>query len=98
MYQENCYKCLAEVYSESIQPGNSYKWNAIKWAIPKLPPTLLGCSAVCVEYVLEVSAVIPNALNLICSIPLFMGKLPYDMLAQTWKVLIVPYMVHLWYQ
>ena len=39
--------------------------------------TLLGCWAVCVEYVLEVSAVIPNALNLICSIPLFMGKLPY---------------------
>ena len=25
-----------------------------------------------------------------------MGKLPYDMLAQTWRVLIVPYMVHLY--
>jgi hypothetical protein len=30
-----------------------------------------------VEYVVEVSAIIPNALNLICNIPLFMGKLPY---------------------
>jgi hypothetical protein len=30
-----------------------------------------------VEYVVVVSAIIPNALNLICNIPLFMGKLPY---------------------
>ena len=29
------------------------------------------------EYVLLVSAIIPNAINLICNIPLFMGKLPY---------------------
>ena len=78
LFRENrCCKTLAEAYSQPIQPGNSYKWNAINWTIPRLPPTLLGCRVVCVEYVLLVSAIIPNARNMICNIPLFMGKLPY---------------------
>ena len=55
-------KCLADVCSESWQV--IYKWNAINWAIPKLPPILLGYRVVCVEYILEVSAVIPNALKI----------------------------------
>jgi hypothetical protein len=29
------------------------------------------------DYILEVSAVIPSAINLSCDIPLFMGKLPF---------------------
>ena len=77
-FRENrCCKTLAEAYSQPIQPGNSYKWNAINWTIPRLPPTLVGCRVVCVEYVLLVSAIIPNATKMICNIPLFMGKLPY---------------------
>lgn len=61
-YQRSCYKYLADVCSESWQV--IYKWNAINWAIPNLPPTLLGYRTVCVEYILEVSAVIPNALKI----------------------------------
>ena len=76
--QKNYCKSLAEIYSEPIQPDDSYKWTTINWTVPKLPPTLLGCRVVHVEYILEVSAVIPNALN-ICNIPPFMGNLPHSM-------------------
>ena len=39
---------------------------------------LLGCRILCVEYKLEISAVIPRALSLKCNIPLFMGNLSSD--------------------
>ena len=74
-----CRKNVAEIYSELIQPGYSYEWNPANWCVSRLSPTILnnGCSIIRVEYILEVSAVIPNALNLRCKIPLFMGTLPY---------------------
>ena len=72
-----CWKSVAEIYSESIQPGDSYEWNPTNWSVSRLSPTILGCSILQVEYILEVSAVIPKARNLKCNIPLFMGTLPY---------------------
>ena len=73
------YKIVAKTYSEIIQPGASYVWNPTDLIVPPgLPPTLLGCRILCVEYKLEISAVIPKALNLECNIPLFMGNLSSD--------------------
>ena len=71
-----CWKTLAEIYSEPIQPGISYNWNPTNLTVPQRPPTLLGSRILRIEYILEVSAVIPSALNVICSarIPLFMGN------------------------
>ena len=67
---------VADIYSEPIQPGASHVWNPANWIVPVLSPTLLGSGIINVDYVLEVSAVIPNAINLRCSIPLVMGNLP----------------------
>ena len=70
-------KSMAKISSEVIQPGASYVWSPTNWTVPlRLPPTLLGCRILRVEYNLEVSAVIPRALNLRCNIPLFIGNLP----------------------
>ena len=73
----DCCKTVAEVCSEPVQPGDSYEWCPNNWHIPTLLPTIVGSRILRLDYVLVVSAVIPNALNLICSIPLFMGNLPY---------------------
>ena len=65
---------VAKISSEPIQPGASYTWNP---TIPATPPTLLGSRILRVDYVLEMAAVIPKALNASCNIPLFLGNLPY---------------------
>ena len=68
---------VAEIFSEPIQPGASYIWNPTNWIVPALPPTLLGCRIIHVDYNLEVSAIIPKSLTLDYRIPLVMGNLPY---------------------
>ena len=68
---------VAKISSEPIQPGASYTWNPTDLIVPATPPTLLGSRILRVDYVLEVSAVIPKALNASCNIPLFLGNLPY---------------------
>ena len=45
------YKTVAKTYSEIIQSGASYVWNPTDLIVPPgLPPTLLGCRILCVEY------------------------------------------------
>ena len=68
---------VAKIFSEPIQPGASYVWNPSNWIVPRVPPTLLGCRIIHSDYILEVSAVIPKALNLSCKIPLVMGNIPF---------------------
>jgi hypothetical protein len=77
-----CYKdvskeTVAEITSEPIQPRSSYVWNPNNWIVPALMPTLLGCRIIHAEYILEVAAVIPIAINLSCNISLLMGNLPF---------------------
>ena len=69
---------MAEITSEPIQPGSSHVWNPTNWIVPALIPTLLGPRIIHADYVLEVAAIIPNAINLSCDISLLMGNLPYD--------------------
>ena len=69
---------MAEITSEPIQPQSSYVWNPTNWIVPALTPTLLGSRIIHADYVLEVAAVIPNAIDLSCDISLLMGNLPYD--------------------
>ena len=69
---------VAEISSEPIQPGTPYVWNPANWIVPALTPTLHGARMIRVKYILEVSAVIPNALNLSCDISLLMGNLPFE--------------------
>ena len=66
----------AEITSESIQPHSSYVWNPTNWLVPVLTPTLFGSKVINVDYVLEVTGVIPHDTNLSCNIPLLMGN-PY---------------------
>ena len=60
----------AEITSESIQPHSLYVWNPTNWLVPVLTPTLIGSKVINVDYVLEVTAVIPHDTNLSCNIPL----------------------------
>ena len=69
---------MAEITSEPIQLQSSYVWNPTNWIVPALTPTLLGSRIIHADYVLEVAAVIPNAIDLSCDISLLMGNLPYD--------------------
>ena len=69
---------MAEISSQPIQAGASYVWNPTNWIVPELSPTLYGCRLLRVEYVLEVCAVIPNAVNLRCHIPIVLGNLPFS--------------------
>ena len=69
---------MAEITSEPIQPRSSYVWNPTNWIVPALMPTLLGSRIIHADYVLEVAAVIPYAINLSCDISLLMGNLPYN--------------------
>lgn len=68
---------VADISSDFISPGASCVWSPTNWFVPGIPPTLLGCRIIHVDYILRVSAVIPNALNLSCDIPLFLSNLPY---------------------
>ena len=68
---------VAEISSDSISAGASCVWNPTNWFVPEVRPTLVGCRIIHVDYILRVSAVIPNALNLTCDIPLFLSNLPY---------------------
>ena len=69
---------VAEISSESIQPHTSYVWNPANWIIPAVSTTLLGSKIMQVNYILEVSAIIPRSTNLSCDISLLMGNLPYE--------------------
>ena len=73
-YENVSRKRVAEISSEPILPGNSYVWNPTNWTVPEVPPTLVGCRLLRVDYILEVSAVIPNALDLRCNISLLLGN------------------------
>ena len=68
---------IANISSDSISPGTSCVWNPTNWFVQGIPPTLLGCRIIHVDYILRVSAIIPNDLDLTCDIPLFLSNLPY---------------------
>ena len=71
-------KSVAEISSEPIHPGIPYMWNPANWIVPSLTPTLQGSRIIHAKYILEVSAVIPNAFNLSCDISLLMGNVPFE--------------------
>ena len=78
-------KIVANVSSEIIRPGAFYIWNPTGWVVPLgLWPTLLGCRIIQTDYILEVSAVISNALDLNCRIPLLMVNEPFDNTEDQW--------------
>lgn len=68
---------VAEIFSKPIQPRTLYLWNPSDWIVPALPPTLLGSRIIHIDYILEVSAIIPKAVNLSCDISLLMANLPF---------------------
>ena len=69
---------MAEISSEPIHPGIPCMWNPANWIVPSLTPTLQGSRIIHAKYILEVSAVIPNAFNLNCDISLLMGNVPFE--------------------
>ena len=76
-YENISRKKIAEISSEPILPGDSYVWSPTNWNVPAVSPTILACRILRVDYILEVSAVIPNAIDLRCDIPLLLGNVPY---------------------
>ena len=47
------------------------------WNVPPVLPTILACRILRVDHILEVSAVIPNAIDLRWDMPLLLGNVPY---------------------
>ena len=77
-HRDVSWEIMAGIISEPIQPHSSYEWNPSNWIVPALMPTLLESRIVNVEYILEVAAVIPYALNLSGDISLMMGNLAFE--------------------
>ena len=75
-YENVMSETVAEISSEPIQPHTSYVWNPANWIVPAVPTTLLGSRILQVNYMLNVSAIIPGDLDLSCDISLLMGNLP----------------------
>ena len=77
-----------------ILPGDSYVWSPTNWNVPAVPPTLLACRILRVDYVLEVSVVIPNALDLSCDIFLLLGNVPYSTSSEDLEYALLGALVH----
>ena len=65
---------VTEISSDPINPGATSIWSPTNFIVPRVPPTLVGCRIINVEYSLKVSAVIPNSFDLSCKIPLVLGN------------------------
>ena len=73
-------KTLASVSSNPIKSGASITWKP-DFIVPQLPPTLLDCRFIVVEYFLRVKSDIAFSLsvpNHWCDIPLTLGSVPYE--------------------
>ena len=77
-HRDVTWEIMAEITSEPIQPRSSYVWNRADWIVPALTPTLLRSRIINVEYILEVTAVIPYAFNLSGDISLMMGNMAFE--------------------
>ena len=68
---------VARVSSDPISPGDTITWSPDNLVVPAVPPTLEGCRLINVEYKLSVVAIMPNSLDLVSDIPLFLGTIPH---------------------
>ena len=80
VYQHECTNTdtVAKVLSDPISPRDTITWSPDDLVVPRVPPTLEGCRIIEVVYKLSVVAIMPNSLDLVCDIPLFVGTISYS--------------------
>ncbi|XP_070256527.1 arrestin domain-containing protein 4 [Myotis yumanensis] len=69
---------VANVRGNHIASGSTDTWNGKMLKIPPLPPSILDCCIIRVEYSLAVYIHIPGAKKLMLELPLVIGTVPYN--------------------
>jgi len=69
-------KVLATVSGPQIAPEDSFQWSSDSLVVPPTEPTIATCNYISVCYVLNISAVIPQATNCTVTIPVVIGNVP----------------------
>jgi len=67
---------LKTVSGPQVAPGDSFQWSSDSLVVPSTEPTIATCNYISVCYVLNISAVIPQATNCIVTIPVVIGNVP----------------------
>lgn len=68
---------VASVRGNHIASGSTDTWNGKMLKIPPVPPSILDCCIIRVDYSLAVYIHIPGAKNLMLELPLVIGTIPY---------------------
>ncbi|XP_012790241.2 arrestin domain-containing protein 4 isoform X1 [Sorex araneus] len=69
---------VANVRGNHIASGNTDTWNGKTLKIPPVPPSILDCCIIRVDYSLAVYIHIPGAKKLMLELPLVIGTIPYN--------------------
>ncbi|ELK24808.1 Arrestin domain-containing protein 4, partial [Myotis davidii] len=69
---------VANVRGNHIASGSTDTWNGKMLKIPPLPPSILDCCIIRVDYTLAVYIHIPGAKKLMLELPLVIGTVPYN--------------------
>ncbi|XP_067885776.1 arrestin domain-containing protein 3-like [Heterodontus francisci] len=67
---------VTKLKGEPVLAGKTETWNGMQLEIPQMPPTLMNCSIIQVEYLLRVYVDIPKALMLNVDFPIVIGTIP----------------------
>ncbi|CAM9107184.1 unnamed protein product [Lampetra fluviatilis] len=73
-------RAVAEVRGESVPSGRTDSWDGRLLKVPRLPPSVLSCALIRVEYCLQVYVDIPGSSNLQLELPLVLGTIPLQAL------------------
>ncbi|XP_072372370.1 arrestin domain-containing protein 3-like isoform X2 [Scyliorhinus torazame] len=67
---------VTKLKGEPVLAGRTDSWNGMELKIPPVPPTLMNCSIIQMEYSLMVYLEISSSLNLTLDLPIVIGTIP----------------------
>ncbi|XP_043565112.1 arrestin domain-containing protein 3-like isoform X2 [Chiloscyllium plagiosum] len=67
---------VTKIEGEPVLAGKSENWNGMELKIPAVPPTLMNCSIIQMEYSLMIYLDVPSSFNLDVKLPIVIGTIP----------------------
>ncbi|XP_038659821.1 arrestin domain-containing protein 3-like [Scyliorhinus canicula] len=67
---------VTKLKGEPVSAGKTDSWNGMELKLPPVPPTLMNCSIIQMEYSLMVYLEISSSLNLTLDLPIVIGTIP----------------------
>ncbi|XP_041041547.1 arrestin domain-containing protein 3-like isoform X1 [Carcharodon carcharias] len=67
---------VTKLEGEPVLGGKTESWNGMELKIPPVPPTLMNCSIIQMEYSLMVYLEIAGSMNLTVNLPIIIGTIP----------------------